>query len=512
MPFSDTHILSTILFTPLVGALVLFFLPRERPDLQRWIANAFALLGLAVALPLVWRFRSGPAAPQFQFLADRVWIPTLDVHFRVGLDGLSLLLVLLTVLLGAVAILSSWRAVHTRERQYYISLLLLQTALLGIFLSLDFILFYVFWELALVPAYLLIGVWGGERRLHAAIKFFLYTLAGSVVMLLAILAVYHARGTFDIREILSHPFSATDGWRLEKWLFWGFFFAFAIKVPMFPFHTWLPDALTEAPTAASVVLAGALLTTGTYGFLRFSVPMLPHAALHYRGFLVALSLIAILYGALVCLMQQDLKRLIAYSTISQMGFCTLGIFALTPLSFYGGIIQQINLGISSAAFFLLAGILHDRRRSRQISDFGGLAAPMPNFAAIYTIVTLGALGMPLLDGFIGEFSVLRGAYEVHWIWAAFGLLGVILAAAYFLWLYQRIMFGEAANPANSAHETPRDLDAREFATLIPLVLLIVWIGVYPQPIFRALHAPVARLVEAVHPASYRAAPLPVPLA
>jgi NADH-quinone oxidoreductase subunit M len=502
---SGSHILNVVLFTPLVGALVILLIPRARAEIQRLVANAFGVLGVVVALPLIWRYRAGADAPRFQFVSDHSWIPLLGVRYTLGIDGLSLVLVLLTTVLGAVAMLSSWNAIREREKEFYMAMLVLQTGMLGVFLSLDFVLFYVFWEAMLVPMYFLIGLWGSERRISAAIKFFLYTLAGSVVMLLGILAVYHSRGTFDMRTILDAPFGA-DTLRAQKWLFWGFFVAFAVKVPMFPFHTWLPDAHTEAPTAASVLLAGVLLKMGTYGFMRISVPMFPNAANAYRGAMVVLSLIAIVYGALVCLMQKDMKRLIAYSSVSHMGLCTLGIFALTPLGLSGSVLQQLNHGLATGGLFLLAGILYERRHTRLISEFGGLATPMPNFAAIYMIVTLSSLGLPLLGGFVGEFTVLRGAFEVRWQWAAWGLVGVILSAAYLLWLYQRVMLGEITNPAN---ETLRDLSAREFATLVPLVALSFWIGVYPTPIFRAIDQPVHKIVEAVNPGYYSVAAGPV---
>src|SRR5271154_5931343 len=496
MLFSDSHILSTILFTPLVGAILMLFVPRSNANAHRLMGNLFGILGLAVSLPLVWRFKFG--APDFQFQQRLDWIPSINAHYFLGIDGISFLMVMLTTVLGAIAILSSWSAIHKREKEYYILLLLLQTGMLGVFMSLDFVLFYVFWEVMLVPMYFLIGVWGSERRLYAAIKFFLYTLAGSVLMLLAILAIYNSRGTLDIRQILEHPFTSEFG-SLQNWLFWGFFFAFAIKVPMFPFHTWLPDAHTEAPTAGSVILAGVLLKMGTYGFLRFSVPMFPDATMKFRWIMITLSLIGIIYGALVCMMQKDMKKLIAYSSVSHMGFCTLGIFALTPLGLSGSIIQQINHGISTGALFLLVGVLYERRHTRLISEFGGLATPMPNFAAVYLIVTLSSLGMPLLNGFIGEFTILRGVFEVSWQWAAWGSFGVILGAAYLLWLYQRVMFGSITNPA---HEHLPDMNAREYATLIPLVVLAFWIGIYPAPLFKVVEQPVRRLVERVHPGYY----------
>jgi NADH-quinone oxidoreductase subunit M len=498
MLFSDNHILSTILFTPLVGAIIMLFIPRERADLHRWMGNIFAFLGLLVSLPLIWRFSLDANAPRFQFVQDLSWIPSIGARYTIGIDGLSFLMVLLTTVLGMISIGSSWSAIKKREKEYYILFLLLQTGMLGVFMSLDFVLFYVFWEVMLVPMYFLIGVWGSERRLYAAIKFFLYTLAGSVIMLLAILAIYYNANTFSIKAILESPTPLLSV-QLQKWLFWGFFFAFAIKVPMFPFHTWLPDAHTEAPTAGSVILAGVLLKMGTYGFLRFSVPMFPDATNKYRWIMIALSIVAIIYGALVCMMQKDMKKLIAYSSVSHLGFCTLGIFALTPLGLTGSILQQINHGISTGALFLIVGVLYERRHTRLISEFGGLSTPMPNFAAIYMIVTLSSLGMPLLNGFVGEFTILKGVFDVRWQWAAWGVIGVVLGAAYLLWLYQRVMFGNVTNPAN---EHLPDLNWREYATLVPLIVLAFWLGIYPSPIFRVLDTPVQRIVKVVNPGYY----------
>jgi NADH-quinone oxidoreductase subunit M len=498
--FSEHHILTTVLLTPLLGAILLLFVPGAHAELHRKIGNAFGLLGLAVSLPLLWRFKSD-SAEAFQFVTDANWIPSLGVHFRLGIDGLSLLMVILTTLLGAIAILSSWSAIQKREKEYYILLLLLQTGMLGVFMSLDFVLFYVFWEVMLVPMYLVIGAWGGQNRNYAAIKFFLYTIGGSAVMLLAILGIYQARGTFDVREILMHPFTAQSG-HLEYWLFWGFFCAFAVKVPMFPFHTWLADTCAEAPTAASVILVGVLLKTGAYGFLRFSVPMFPDATLKYRTLLIVLSLIAVVYGALISVTQKDMKRLIAYSSMSQMGLCALGIFALTPLGLYGSIIQQVSHGISIGALLLIVGILYERRDTGLISEFGGLTEPMPKLAAIYAIVTLASLGMPLFSGFVGELTILRGAFEVRWQWAAWGSLGTLLVAASLLWMYQRVTFGGVMNPAN---EHVGDLSRRELARLIPLISLSLWIGVYPAPLFRVLRQPVDRIIDAVHSGNYPAA-------
>jgi NADH-quinone oxidoreductase subunit M len=509
MEFFRSHILSVVLFVPTAGAILALFVPREREDAHRLLGNVFGFLGLIVSLPLVWWFK--PDQIGFQFTENHDWIPSIGARYTLGIDGISFLLVMLTTVLGAIAILSSWSAIRTRTKEYYILLLLLQTGMLGVFMSLDFFLFYVFWEVMLVPMYFLIGVWGSERRLYAAIKFFLYTLAGSVLMLLAILSIYFnyekltGTYTFDIQALLTATPQFSHG--LQWWLFWGLFFAFAIKVPMFPFHTWLPDAHTEAPTAGSVILAGVLLKMGTYGFIRFSLPMLPTASSSkiIVNLMVVISIIGIIYGALVCMMQKDMKKLIAYSSVSHMGFVTLGIFALTPHGLAGSVIQQVNHGISTGALFLLVGILYERRHTRMISDFGGLSTPMPNFAAIYMIITLSSLGMPLLNGFIGEFTILRGVFEVSKAWAAWGVVGIILGAAYLLWLYQRVMFGSVTNPAN---EHLPDLNARELVTLVPLVLLAFWIGVYPKPLFRYLELPVKQIVERVNPGYYAAEPMP----
>jgi len=513
MEFYNNHMLTVILLTPLVGAILLLFVPRESENGHRVLGNLFALLGFVVSLPLVWRFNVG--VPGYQFRESANWIPSIGAHYTLGIDGISFLLVLLTTVLGAISILSSWSAIKMRRKEYYILFLLLQVGMLGVFMSLDFFLFYLFLEVMLVPMCFLIGVWGSDRRLYAAIKFFLYTLAGSVIMLLAILTLYYRAHevtgqpfTFDIPTLLGvvPQFSTV----LQVYLFWGFFFAFAIKVPMFPFHTWLPDAHTEAPTAGSVILAGVLLKMGTYGFIRFSLPLLPtDAAARHKivTILIVLSLIGIVYGALVCMMQKDMKKLIAYSSVSHLGFCTLGIFALTPMGLSGSVIQQINHGISTGALFLLIGVLYERRHTRLISEFGGLSTPMPNFAAVYMIATLSSLGLPLLNGFIGEFTILSGIYQVSLRFAAWAVIGIVLGAAYLLWLYQRVMFGPVTNPAN---EHLPDLNMREYATLIPLVILAFWIGIYPKPLFTVLDQPVRQIMAQVNPDYYKTASISAP--
>ena len=509
MGLFSNHLLSVILFTPLVGAVLLLFVPRESPTLHRIVGNFFGVLGFVVSIPLVLYFH--PGYEDYTMRETYQWIPSIGAKYALGIDGISFLLIMLTTLLGMLAILSSWSAIQQRTKEYYILLLLLQTGMLGVFMSLDFFLFYVFWEIMLVPMYFLIGVWGSERRLYAAIKFFLYTLAGSVIMLLGILALYfnyaktlppNAIGTFDIPTLLAAAQHFQDP--LKVWLFWGFFFAFAIKVPMFPFHTWLPDAHTEAPTAGSVILAGVLLKMGTYGFIRFSLPLLPADA-HMRAkiihIVIVLSLIGIVYGAIVCLMQKDMKRLIAYSSVSHLGFCTLGIFALTPLGLSGSVLQQVNHGISTGALFLIVGVLYERRHTRLISEFGGLATPMPNFAAVYLIVSLSSLGMPLLNGFIGEFTILQGVFAVNKAWAAWGTLGIVLGAAYLLWLYQRVMFGSITHDVN---KTLPDMNLREHAVILPLVAIAFWIGIYPKPFFAYIDKPVQKIVQQVNPGFYQA--------
>ncbi|HXN23598.1 MAG TPA: NADH-quinone oxidoreductase subunit M [Candidatus Dormibacteraeota bacterium] len=508
MDFFAHHILSVVLYTPLLGALLLLFVPRASENGHRMLGNLFAMLGFVVSLPLVAWFQPGKAGFQFEETAN--WIPSIGATYHLGIDGISFLLVMLTTFLGAISILSSWNAIQIRKKEYYMLFLLLQTGMLGVFMSLDFFLFYLFWEAMLVPMYFLIGVWGSDRRLYAAIKFFLYTLAGSVLMLLAILAIYFKAGgnTFDVPTLLAAASDFPSSYKV--WLFWGFFFAFAIKVPMFPFHTWLPDAHTEAPTAGSVILAGVLLKMGTYGFIRFSLPLLPADPVMRTkivNIVIVLSIVGIIYGALVCMMQKDMKKLIAYSSVSHLGFCTLGIFVLTPHGLAGSVIQQINHGISTGALFLIVGVLYERRHTRLISEFGGLSTPMPNFAAIYLIVSLSSLGMPLLNGFIGEFTILRGTFEVNKTWAAWASLGVILGAAYLLWLYQRVMFGSVTNQAN---EHLPDLNAREYATLLPLVALAFWIGIYPKPLFVYLEQPVREIVERVNPGYYKAEHLTLP--
>jgi NADH-quinone oxidoreductase subunit M len=507
----QNHILSIILFTPLVGALILLFVPKDNKEAIRWIANIFALLGLLVSLPLVpmfWAQRFD--AQQFKFLEGSAnnWIPSIGAGYVLGIDGISFLLIMLTTLLGWVSILSSWSAIENRVKEYYVWFLVLQTGMLGVFMALDFFLFFVFWEAMLVPMYLLIGIWGGPRKLYAAIKFFLYTLLGSVLMLLGILFLYFHHHTvtsvytFSIPEL--YKTAPQIPFHYAVWLFLAFFLGFAIKVPMFPFHTWLPDAHVEAPTAGSVILAGVLLKMGTYGFVRFSLPFFPQVitsseaflGVTMRGWMIGLSLVAIIYGALVSLMQKDMKKLVAYSSVSHLGFCTLGIFMLNPLGLSGSVLQQVNHGISTGALFLIVGILYERRHTREISEYGGISNVMPVYATITMIMFLSSMGLPLLNGFVGEFTILQGTFTESWKWAAWAAPGVILAAAYLLWLYQRVFFGTVTNPKN---EKLHDLTPREILTFAPLVICAFWIGLYPKPFFQILERPVNQLVLTIRP-------------
>jgi len=503
----SNHILSIILFTPLLGALVVLLLPKENKNLIRWVANIFAVAGLLVSIPLVpmfWAVKGDAGFHGFHFVegAANNWIPSIGAGYFLGIDGVSFLLIMLTTLLGWISILSSWNAIQDRVKEYYAWFLVLQTGMLGVFMALDFFLFFVFWEAMLVPMYLLIGIWGGPRKLYAAIKFFLYTLLGSVMMLLAILFLYfnnfHLTGvyTFNLPDL--YATAPQIPFHFAIWLFLAFFLGFAIKVPMFPFHTWLPDAHVEAPTAGSVILAGVLLKMGTYGFIRFSIPFFPQVVMHpkVRFWLIALSIIGIVYGALVSLMQKDMKKLVAYSSVSHLGFCTLGIFALNQVGLTGSVIQQINHGISTGALFLIVGILYERRHTREISEYGGISNVMPVYATITMIMFLSSMGLPLLNGFIGEFTIMQGALLENWRWAAWAAPGVILAAAYLLWLYQRVFFGKVENPKN---EKLLDLSGRELATFVPLVAIALWIGLYPKPFFQILATPVNNLVVTVRP-------------
>ncbi len=476
--------LTAVVFLPLAGTIVLLFL---KETAVRWAALGIALADFLLSLPLWVLF--DPSTPRMQFAEQVAWIASPPINYSVGVDGISLPLILLTTFLTPLCVLVSWTAIQTRVKSFMACLLLMETAMLGVFVALDFVLFYVFWEAMLIPMYLLIGVWGGPNRVYAAVKFFLYTLVGSVLLLVAILVLFFQGGqTFDILLLGRVDYAPS----LQFWLFLAFFAAFAVKVPMFPFHTWLPDAHVEAPTAGSVILASVLLKMGAYGFLRFALPMLPDAAETFTPMMVGLSLTAILYGAYMALAQADLKKLIAYSSVSHMGFVTLGIFALNAQGIEGAMMQMINHGITTGALFLCVGIIYERTHSRRIADNAGLAGPMPRYATLLVIFALSSLGLPGTNSFVGEFLVLVGAF----IWskpvAAVAALGIILAAAYLLWMVQRVAFGV---PVEQTASKLIDLNQRELALLAPLVVLVFWIGLFPNPLLASMHASVNHLVE-----------------
>jgi NADH-quinone oxidoreductase subunit M len=518
----QSHLLSIILFTPLAGAFVLLLVPKENKDLIRSLANVFALGGFLISLalvPTIWALRSDPG---FKFLegAPNNWIPSIGAGYNLGIDGISFLLIMLTTLLGWVSILSSWTAIEIRVKEYYVWFLVLQTGMLGVFMALDLFLFLVFWEAMLVPMYLLIGIWGGPRKLYAAIKFFLYTLLGSQLMLLGILFLYFhhhtVTGVFTFHVPALYRTAPQISFHYAIWLFIAFFIAFAIRVPMFPFHTWLPDAQAEAPAAGSAMLAGVLLKTGTYGLVRFSLPFFPAVVSHprVRSWMIGLSLVVIIYGALITLAQKDMNKLVAYLSVSQMGFCTLGIFALNAAGLTGSVLQQINHGISTGALLLLVGILVERRNSADIADYGGISKVMPIYATIAMVMFLASMGLPALGRFVGEFRVLEKAFTANWKWAASAAPATLLAAACLLWLYRRVFFGSLTNAEN---DKLQDLTPREILTFVPLIIVTVWIGLSPTPLLQILEQPVRQIVHTVHdhsnpnaPVNAQTAPGPLP--
>jgi len=518
--------LSVVTYLPLAGVLVILALHWLRRPLaklgaegaiagaagrQTWWPTTYKVISLVTTLAAfaltVWMlFAFDKASPDLQFVEDVTWVERFNIHYSFGIDGIAALMILLTTLLGFIVIIGSWHYVKDREMGFFISLLLLQTGMTGVFCATDLFLFYVFWEVMLVPMYFIIGVWGGPRKIYAAIKFFLFTLVGSLLMLVAIIAVVwyvNRQGgglTFDIRALgdVVYPY------RLQFWAFLAFFLAFAIKVPMFPLHTWLPDAHVEAPTAGSVILAGVLLKMGAYGMLRFCLPFFPDAAVDFVPLVAALSVVAIVYGAAVSLVQKDLKKLVAYSSVSHMGFVTAGIFASIAVAgnaagMEGAILVMFSHGILTGALFLLVGYLYERTHTRQIAEMGMLATPLPVLAGFFLFFALGSLGLPGLSGFVGEFLSLLGLFEYsHWL-AAIGALGVILAACYLLWMYQRVWFNDRGDKAVTPSFSMRDFSAREIVSLLPLVVLAIWVGVYPNTFLDFLHTPVQHILDQVGP-------------
>lgn len=493
----EQYLLTLLILLPTVGAIASIghSLVHKRETDYRWIALGFSLATFALSLLLLTADTSGSG---FRFVQNVSWIRAIGANYHVGVDGISLWLVLLTTLLVPISILSSWTSVKKRTLSYYAFLLVLESAMIGVFVSLDLLLFYLFFEASLVPMFFLIGIWGGERRIYAATKFFIYTAIGSLLMLVGIIALYYIAGSFDYATILNALKSGQKlipGTQSEALLFLAFALAFCIKVPLFPFHTWLPDAHTEAPTAGSVILAGILLKMGTYGLLRFNLAFFPSAARAFAPYFITLAIIGIIYGALVAMVQPDVKRLVAYSSVSHMGFVVLGLFSFTEMGMQGALYQMLSHGVSTGALFLFVGMIYERRHTRMISDFGGLAHSMPWFSAFFVIASLSSIGLPLLNGFIGEFLIMIGMWTssaVTWSWIATMLAGtgVIWAAVYMLWMLQRVVFGKLTNPENAKL---RDLNAREIGLVIPLLILMLVMGAFPRPFLDRSRASVAEV-------------------
>lgn len=496
-------LVSLVTFLPLAGVLVALLLPRAQEELIRRVTLVTSLATFVVSLFLLPSFVQ--ASPALQLVEKAEWIPQWGIYYAVGVDGLSLLLILLTTFISPLAILSSWTAIKDRVKEYYVFMLLLEVGMVGVFVALDLFLFYIFWEFTLVPMYFLIGIWGGKNRVYAAIKFFLYTMAGSLLMLLAILYLGFTQHTFFLPELIKNnaAFAASIP------LFAAFAVAFAIKVPMWPLHSWLPDAHTEAPTAGSVILAGVLLKMGTYGFLRFNLPLFPQASLQAAPVMAVLAIIGIIYGAIVSFPQPDVKKLVAYSSVSHLGFVMLGIFSLNPQGIQGAILQMVNHGISTGALFLLVGFIYERRHTREFAQFGGLWGVMPIFGALSLVATLSSMGLPGLNGFVGEFTILLGSFSstalgavregagapgTAWIYTAFAASGVILAAIYLLWMFQRMFLGPVTHEENRGL---KDLSAREIVVIVPFILLMFVIGLYPAPFFGTMQASAQQLVQMI---------------
>ncbi|UCE24065.1 MAG: NADH-quinone oxidoreductase subunit M [Candidatus Zixiibacteriota bacterium] len=491
----EREILTLVTFFPLVGVVLLMLLPKDRHDSIKGFSLIISFVTFLFSTWLYYMF--DPVANGMQFVVNIPWITSLGISYHMGIDGISLLLIVLTTVLTVLSILASWNSITTGVKGYYISMLLLETGMIGVFCALDLFMFYVFWEVMLVPMYFIIGLWGGPRKVYAAIKFVLFTMFGSLLMLVGIIYIlfeyqkFSGVFSFDMVRIISE---LPLGYQAQLWLFGAFALAFAIKVPLFPFHTWLPDAHVQAPTAGSVILAGVLLKMGTYGFIRICLPLFPEATIAYLPYICVLSLIAIIYGALVAMVQKDVKSLVAFSSVSHMGFVMLGMFALNMQGLEGSIIQMINHGISTGALFLLVGMIYERRHTRLIEDFGGLAKVMPTFAAFFMIITLSSIGLPFTNGFIGEFLILLGAFKKNSIYGIIGATGVIFAACYMLWMYQRVFFGKVTSQEN---KKLLDLDWREKIILIPLVGLVFWIGVYPKPLFERIEPAVKQVITQV---------------
>lgn len=501
-----SNVLSLTTFLPILGVLLLLFIPKDSKGVLRNVTLAVTVVTFLVSLLILAGFQTNA---EFQFVENRPWISAgpFVMRYNIGIDGISLWLVILTTFILPIAVLSTYTAVEEKVKEYMICLLLLETGMLGAFISLDLFLFYIFWEVMLIPMYFMIGIWGGKNKIYAAVKFFIYTMVGSLLMLVALIFLYFKGMEAGITDFsLLQFFSLKLDLATQIWLFLAFAFAFAIKVPMFPLHTWLPDAHTEAPTAGSVILAAVLLKMGTYGYVRFAIPLFPEAAHKFAPMIATLAVIGIIYAALVAMVQEDVKKLVAYSSVAHLGFVMLGVFAFNVEGITGGLLQMINHGISTGALFLIVGFIYERRHTRLITDFGGLSKQMPIFATIFMIVTFSSVGLPGTNGFVGEFLILLGAFEsqLRW-WTVVATSGVILSAVYMLWVFQRVMFGELDNPKN---QKLLDLNAREITIMVPLLVMIFFMGLYPKPFIDKMDPAIKKLVAQVRVASVNAQVIP----
>ena len=489
-----TNILSVIIWLPIAVAVLLAFIPKGAVSAIKAIGLFTSLVTFILSLTILQQFQEGVAG--FQLVESRAWIPQWGIRYALGIDGISLWLVLLTTLLTPVVLLSSWNAIHKHPKEYVISFLIMEAAMIGVFVATDILVFYVFFELTLLPMYLVIGVWGGANRIYAAIKFFLFTITGSLLMLLGIIYLaflqYHREGIPDFS--IESLYGLAIAPHTQAILFGAFALAFAIKVPLFPLHTWLPDAHVEAPTGGSIILAGVMLKMGTYGFLRFCLPLFPDASAKYASLMITLAVIGVIYGALVAWVQPDMKKLVAYSSVSHLGFCVLGIFAFNQTAIEGSILQMVNHGISTGALFLLVGVIYERRHTRLLADYGGIAKTMPLYATLFVIAMLSSVGLPGLNGFVGEFLILSGAFKTHPRAAVIAATGVILAAIYLLWLVQRVFFGPITEEENKVIP---EIAWNEVAAMVPLIVMMVWIGLYPNVFLRKMTPSVQRLLTTV---------------
>ncbi len=494
-------LLTYLLLTPIIGSVLVLFFKQEQKKLIRWFGLSISLIAFVISLVVYFCFDQTNS--QFQFIHQVIWIKSLNVSFHVGVDGISLLLVLLTTFLTPLTLLSTWKAIEKNVKMFTFSMLFLEVGMLGVFISLDLFLFYIFWEAMLIPMYFIIGIWGGEKRIYAAVKFFIFTMFGSLLMLVAIiwLAVYASStlGYFTTNLLDLYKVGPTIPHEIQGWMFGAFFLSFAIKVPLFPLHTWLPDAHVEAPTAGSVILAGVLLKMGTYGLVRFCLPLFPQSAVNFAPIISAVAVIGIIYGALVSMVQTDMKKLVAYSSVSHLGFVVLGIFAMTVESVQGAVIQMVNHGLSTGALFLLVGVIYERTHHREISFYGGIAKLVPLYSTVLMIAMLSSIGLPGLNGFIGEFLILIGTFKSSvlnsWWFTIFAASGVIFAAVYMLWMYQRVVFGEVKNE-ELKHELT-DMNLREMIVMVPILVFIVWIGVYPGTFLKLTEASTQSILQQV---------------